>query len=357
MRALFVYKFLTLGGVEAVLKTRLQSLPQMGVDARAWFLRDGPGREMLSAVSDRYHIGGIDDLARFLEAWRPNIVASIDTEEIFGIVSRNPGVSGLVIEVHSPYKENRAYLHHIGGLNVEAFLVPSEHQRKIVERTTGSSVPIEVAPNPLDGRFFRDPGEVGENLPFQALAWIGRLDALKNWKGILHIGQILKQGGKRFELWIVDGGSVRQAEKLLYRELRRKDLLGHTRWIKQLSHSKMPALFDLVRHSGGLVVSTSLDESFGMTIAEAMSRGCAVIVPNHGPFREFVADGDTGLLYKHKSMQAAAEKAQFLMANADRRHKIGVNARNSVLQTFAPEVALSELVRILRQIINRRRSQ
>ena len=44
MKILFVYKYLTMGGVESVLSARLMGLPNFGVDARAWFLSDGAGR-------------------------------------------------------------------------------------------------------------------------------------------------------------------------------------------------------------------------------------------------------------------------------------------------------------------------
>ncbi len=56
MKVLFVYKYLTLGGCETVLRARLDGLTALGVDARAWFLNDGPGRSIFAGVEDRVHL-------------------------------------------------------------------------------------------------------------------------------------------------------------------------------------------------------------------------------------------------------------------------------------------------------------
>jgi hypothetical protein len=37
VKVLFVYKYLTLGGVEAVLRARLDGLSAAGIEAHAWF--------------------------------------------------------------------------------------------------------------------------------------------------------------------------------------------------------------------------------------------------------------------------------------------------------------------------------
>ena len=48
MKVLFVYKYLTLGGVETVLRARLDGLAECGIDAHAWFFDDLGGRALFA---------------------------------------------------------------------------------------------------------------------------------------------------------------------------------------------------------------------------------------------------------------------------------------------------------------------
>jgi glycosyltransferase involved in cell wall biosynthesis len=109
----------------------------------------------------------------------------------------------------------------------------------------------------------------------------------------------------------------------------------------------MPRLYDAIRDSGGVVVSTSRHESFGLSVAEAMARGCAVVVPNSGPFPEFIDDGAEGRLYKPGSSKDAAEKIGQLLDDPQARERMGAQARRRVLEEFSPQAALPVLLAAL----------
>src|SRR3990170_2513672 len=85
MRVLFVYKFLTLGGVESVLRARLEGLGAEGIEAQAWFLSDGGAYETFRDLRDRVRVGPIPALVDHVRSFDPQIVSSIDTEEALGI--------------------------------------------------------------------------------------------------------------------------------------------------------------------------------------------------------------------------------------------------------------------------------
>ena len=88
MKVLFVYKFLTMGGVETVLRVRLEGLPDCGIDAHAWFLFDGPGRVIFEGITSRLHVGSTAMLRDFLIEEDFGLVTSLDTEEVFPILRR-----------------------------------------------------------------------------------------------------------------------------------------------------------------------------------------------------------------------------------------------------------------------------
>ena len=87
-----------------------------------------------------------------------------------------------------------------------------------------------------------------------------------------------------------------------------------------------------------------------MTIAEAMARGCAVVVPSYGPFPEFVEDGVSGCLYKAGSVKDAVDKASNLISNSRLRDSYGQKARETILEAHHAERALASLARCLEDI-------
>jgi glycosyltransferase involved in cell wall biosynthesis len=183
------------------------------------------------------------------------------------------------------------------------------------------------------------------------VAWIGRLDYLKNWTHFLDIGGAILRREPKTQFWLIGDSPWRSTTRLLLGRSRRSGVLGSLRWFRGLSHDRLPRFLDAVRSSGGLVVSTSRGEAFGMTIAEAMARECAVLAPNEGPFPEYVRDRVNGLLYKPGSVADAAERAIQALDDGVLRHAIGRQARLDILETFAPERSLAVLARELRSIV------
>jgi glycosyltransferase involved in cell wall biosynthesis len=73
-------------------------------------------------------------------------------------------------------------------------------------------------------------------------------------------------------------------------------------------------------------VSSSLSESWGNVIVEAMSQGCPVVAfdCDYGP-REIITDGLNGLLVKTNDMQSLKNKITELISNKQLRNKIIIN--------------------------------
>jgi glycosyltransferase involved in cell wall biosynthesis len=351
VRVLFVYRYLTLGGVEAVLRARVHGLEAQGIEAQVWFLQDGVGRSLFDKAPDRLHIGGLNDLQRYLEGWPPDVVSVIDTNEalemIAGVATRVP----VILECHTPYAENRVYLQWASRGLVRLVLVPSQHQADRIRSKAERLAPIRVVPNPV-GEHFLTP--LATDFPPDGrsiVAWIGRLDYLKNWTHFLDIGGAILRREPKTQFWLIGDSPWRSTTRLLLGRSRRSGVLGSLRWFRGLSHDRLPRFLDAVRSSGGLVISTSRGEAFGMTIAEAMARECAVLAPNEGPFPEYVRDRVNGLLYKPGSVADAADRAVEVLQNGELRQAIGRQARVDILETFAPERALAVLARELRSVV------
>ena len=349
MNVTFVYRYLTLGGVEVVLRSRMLALPGLGIQTTLWFLSDGPGRSLFARSGPGVRVGGLMALREHLSSGQVDLLSVIDTPEALDAVSAVPHRPRVVLEVHTPYPENRLYLRSPACNLADAVFVPSEHQRRIVSREMPRPPEVVVVPNPIGEAFEAPLGDVPPNAGPPAVAWVGRLDWLKNWRSFLQIAARVGRRTPEVEFWIAGGGAPDE-EADFERRCHRSGVIARARWLRGQPHATMPRLYDRIRASGGVVISTSRGESFGMAIAEAMARGCAVVAPRLGPFPEFIRDRAEGRLYKPGSTSAAADAVLQLLADADTRDRLGGNARERILGSHSTSLAMEILAHTLTDV-------
>jgi glycosyltransferase involved in cell wall biosynthesis len=348
VRVLFVYSYLTLGGVEAVLRARLAGLAVHGIEAHAWFFHDFGGRSIFSGLEERVRVG--DAAACLAYARGFDLVSTIDTAEVLvGYEEPAPGLPPLVVECHSAYLDNIEYLRRLPRRRLATVFAPSQQHRKLVVERVGDDLEVQVVPNPVRQELVEEPTPFPAPPRRPVLAWVGRLDEHKNWKGFVEIAGILTARGVAAEAWIAGRPVEPERSAELLARAREAAVLDKLRWFRGLPHERIPAFFDAVRDSGGVAVTTSRGESFGMTIVEAMARRCVVLVPETGPFTDFVVDGESGGLYRPGSMKAAADRLQVLLGDANLRQECGRRGREVVLERFAPGPALAILAAALRE--------
>jgi trehalose synthase len=81
-----------------------------------------------------------------------------------------------------------------------------------------------------------------------------------------------------------------------------------------------------------LVLQKSTRESFGLTVAEAMWKGTAVIGGNVGGIRYQIEDGVNGFLVS--SVREAADRIVQVLKDQDLRRRHGQKARDTVKERF-----------------------
>lgn len=350
MKVTFVYRYLTLGGVESVLASRLRALPRLGIHPTLWFLEDGPGRALWETRPPEVRIGDPGALRVHLDEAYPDVVSVIDTPEALAPAASATCRPRLLLEVHTPYPENRLYLRQPEARLASLVLVPSEHQKRIVAHEMRDPPHIVVVPNPI-GDSFEAPLETMEGQDAApVICWVGRLDHLKNWRGFLSIAERVFRQSPRVEAWVVGSGSVDEEADFL-RRCEAPALRGRVRWLRGVRPADMPRLLDGVRSSGGVVVSTSRAESFGMAVAEAMARGCAVIVPRVDPFPGFMTHREEGCLYRAGAWGTAADMVVKVMGDESHRIRLGTAARERILSSHGTEVAMSALASVLGSVV------
>jgi len=103
-------------------------------------------------------------------------------------------------------------------------------------------------------------------------------------------------------------------------------------FLGDVPHEAMPALFPAV----DLLLGTSfVNETFGITLCEALACERAVIASDFGGFREVVRHGETGLLVPPQDPAALAAAIDTLLGDDERRVAFGRAGRADVAARFS----------------------
>jgi glycosyltransferase involved in cell wall biosynthesis len=291
VRILFVYNFLTHGGVEAVINSRVKALKRLDNSLNIGVLFLYKYAETRVIFGDDTYI--TDDYKEILNiVKRYDLISVIDTPKVFNLLDST--YKPVIVEVHTPYKENRAYIQKQLPFNTKKILTPSISFKKIVEKEIrDKGLEVDYLYNPLDYTYF-EHGEKGPGLnialqKFCPILWVGRLDDLKDWKRALSIfSKLMKKISVRnFELFII-GKHNNVGEAI--NAFKKYGIMQQTRFLPSVDFNLIPKVYREVALHGGVYLSTSRGESFGMTIAESMASGLPCVL-NKLEVLEEISDG------------------------------------------------------------------
>ncbi len=329
----FYYDYCNLGGVTSILKQRIALMRKRGIRVPLVlnFLRDLGGRSDLESLEGVTVRLCPTDLFR---PWSAELIASnpaalhvlLDQPEVIEMLG--PAAAGIVYEVHTSLEQAIRRMRGVDFGFVEKIICPSVWlQEKLREVLIGyDGRQIAVCPNFVDPDLFRPvpPGPGAEGDPI--LLWVGKLNADKNLNDAFEIMRQLA-GQVRFRPVIVTGGGTdRLAVTNLLWRLEALGLGERARWIVNLSNTEMPHLLADVRASGGVLLSTSKFESFGLAVLEAMSCGVPAVSAAVGGLRELIRHGVDSYLYPLTSPEKAAELIASLLQDQAHHAEISVAA-------------------------------
>jgi glycosyltransferase involved in cell wall biosynthesis len=296
LNLLYAYRYGIVGGVSTQLLLRQQAMQQQGHRCDLFFSQDNGLRALLPLQQGAYF--GTDHSYRsLLRQGRYDHVVVIDTPELLAescSACWQP-TRKVWLDVHTTTANGLAYLNHLDVGRLSGVMVPTHYSASLVAKRLPSVTP-HVLPNVLDHEVFSLPsGHVSKasDADVRHFIWVGKLDAHKNWRLALIYARLLSDLFGAVRLTMV-GGYTASAEtgEALFELAGTLELLDTLRWIDRIDNQALAALYRQCGDSGGAMLVTSRDESFGMAAAEALMCGCPLITNDLPVFREVFPDSD-----------------------------------------------------------------
>ncbi len=314
MKVLYVYRWATLGGVERVFVNRALAFKQAGlaVQQGVFFQHDRGGKAPMRAYIRRC---GLERHLVVEDDFQPDLYDLVMTVDTPDILEHLRDRSRVFLECHTPYPEHRAYLRHLPQ-DIRGIIVPSPRFRETVQAEVSGRLRTQVqtlrncvprVPEVDAVCCFPDAQSHG----LTPIVHIGRVDALKNVTETVEIlCQLRRLGGDRFMLLVV--GQVNK-ESDFWDFVRSKRALGRVVCLPPVPFHRVGAIHNFTERHGGAFVSSSKSESFGLSVAEAISADVPVMLSENNLHPELV-DADTRCLYPLGQPAIAAEKLLALLA-------------------------------------------
>lgn len=185
------------------------------------------------------------------------------------------------------------------------------------------------------------------------LMWIGRIESNKNWNEFLKIGhKLINEFDPNIKLYLFEDSSLsdpneRQRFQQTIKELKLKKSV-HI--FSNIPHEKMAEYFSLVGDSGGFLCSTSIIESFGYAIVEAMSCKCPVLSTKSDGVINSIIHNKTGKYYTLGNISEAFNEGKELLTNYELREHIRLTALNHIKKEFSPDLYGQQFIDMLKNL-------
>jgi glycosyltransferase involved in cell wall biosynthesis len=223
-------------------------------------------------------------------------------------------------------------------------LTCTEEGRAYLDRLAGGCTTVTLIHHGVDTEATAVPAG-SSDVPVIFAA--GRLVAKKGFGTILRAAALLHRRGCAFRLRIAGEGPEWSALQRLVHEL---DIDEQVSFLGPLTDSEVrdeyvrADLFAL----GCEVLANGDRDGIPNVIVEAMAHGLPVVSTRRGGVAEVVVDGWSGLLSEQRDPTGFADRLERLLRDTELRRRLGMNARESVVEKFDRARNLPAVVETLR---------
>jgi glycosyltransferase involved in cell wall biosynthesis len=215
---------------------------------------------------------------------------------------------------------------------------------------------INIVCNPIDTEEFRPEGQRAlEPADGPVVLFVGRLEERK---GITYLIETVPEVAAacpdvRFVVIGDDTSNAQGGQRSVLQELKeslnRSGCASHVTFIPRVPLVDLPAYY----RSADVCVVPSVYDNSPYTCLEAMSCGRAVIGTSAGGTREYIVDGESGIIVPPRDTAALSQSLINLLTNQDLRTRLAENARVRVLEKFDRKQIALETAKLYELAIHR----
>ncbi len=202
---------------------------------------------------------------------------------------------------------------------------------------------FEIAPNGIDLRRFAPNGHVEPPVGEQSLLFVGQLVPKKGLGTLLQAFALLLQEFPRLRLRVVGDGPLRRAYRGALAAGKQVEFLGER-------HGEQ--LVELYRSCDVFCAPSLGNESFGITLLEAMAAGKPIVAARIPGYVDVVRDGREAVLHTSGDAADLRDALRRVLTDGGLRRSLVAQGRHSVERYSWPRVAVeieSRYARLLRE--------
>jgi glycosyltransferase involved in cell wall biosynthesis len=315
------YDYCNLGGVTSIFKQRIELLRRVGskFGFSFHFASDLGGRDELERIPGVFVqiCPGADfrswSTSKIENSNHPIIL--IDQPEILSNIGCKD--KSILYEVHTSLEQAFKRMRGVEFTAVSRIACPSRWVKDKLREVIPlfPSEKVDIIPNFVDCDKFSPINEEYDQIARRPILWVGKLNIEKNSPDAISILERLSGSHSIFPIFLTGGGADQAAVVKFLSRLRSSRLIEESQWIVNLPNHDMPRLLNIVRANGGVFLSTSKFESFGLAALEAMSCGVPVVAAGVGGLKEVVRDGSSGFLYELGDIETAVGCIERLLSD------------------------------------------
>lgn len=183
--------------------------------------------------------------------------------------------------------------------------------------------------------------------PQASILWAGRLIGWKHPDASIELAASLKEKGYSFKMSIIGNGEMEVKLRTMIYEKGLSDCV-------EMLGSMSPEEVRLHMEKADIYLFTSdFNEGWGAVLNESMNSGCAVVASHAiGSVPFLIRDGENGLIYENGNQRQLEERVESLIRNSGYRKKLGVNAYESIVNTWNADAAAERFIALSQALLN-----